>query len=125
MGCKKRCKKCFVIPNLSSPFTVAGPTGPVNITTFVFPGKRCFKCPKNIQVQISAVSGSGSGTVNLVNLSTGVTFATAAVPAAAPATVSLVTQCCLFKCGPVQFAITGSSTGTFSFTVISITNTCC
>jgi len=126
MGCKRKCKKCYQIPPLASPFTVAGPTGPSVITSFIFPGKRCFKPPCSIQVQISAVSGVGSGTISLVNVATGAIIATAVVPAAAPATVTLTPSLCnTFKCGPTQFSIQGSATGTFTFTVISITNTCC
>lgn len=125
MGCKKKCKRCFQLPLLTAPFVVTGATGPVNVTTFVFPGKRCYKCPCNIQLQISAVSGAGSGTVSLVNLATGAVVSTAVVPASAPSTVTLTTNCCSFKCGPTQFAIQASSTGTFSFTIISVVNTCC
>lgn len=125
MGCKKKCKRCFLIPPLTAPFVVTGTTGPVTVETFVFPGKKCFKCPTNIQIQISAVAGVGSGTISLVNLATGAIVATAVVPASAPATVNLNTTCCSFKCGPTQFAIQASTTGTFSFTIISITNTCC
>ncbi len=123
--CKKSCKKCLVLPPLSAPFIVTGATGPVSILAFVFPGKRCYKPPTTIKVQISAVSGTGSGTLSLVDTSTGTILATAVVPASAPSTVTLTSSACSsFKCGPMTLAIQGSASGDFSFTIISITNIC-
>lgn len=127
MGCKKKCKKsckkCLVISPLTSAVTITGPTGPALITSFVFPGKRCYKSPTQIQVQISAVSGSGSGTISLVDASTGAILATAVVPAS-PGTITLTSSACSFKCGPMVLNIVGSATDTFSFSVISVTNIC-